>query len=195
MDKTKDFTKESIVNDVNEARKALGLSELTKAQIQRTTGQNGIAVGQTVKFTGNVNLAVPVEVNDKITGSFIGVELDNGLHISLNRLMGISSMQGYATEGTFENVHREGSKIVTNEVKAEVIEDFSFDDVFQPSSRNLFEFAAHVKSTNFFAGKQATLIGKVVREFPAKNDSPAGSFESYKKGDKRAMTATLWRVY
>lgn len=157
-----------------------------------TVGNNGYALGQTFHCTGEVK-PVEVEINGK-KSVYMGVMTTEGTALSLKGLMNISSMKGYETEGEFINQTREAGKTIDNKVTAEVIEDFNFDRVAQPMTRAWLEYIAKVDETHYFNGKTITFLGTVVRPYVAKKDSPTTSFESYKKGDQRAMSQKLWAI-
>ena len=189
VDATAKVTKESVISEINKFRKENKISELTQDQTLRTTGENGIDVGFEVEFTGEINLSVPVVIDGKMTSTYIGVGTTTGRYISLARIMGLSALGKYKTEGEFD--HKTNGAIT--KVTAKVVEDFDFNESFQPTSRNLYEFAAFAKETNFFSGKGGKLLGKVVYPFNAKKKSTL-AFDKYDAYDPRCMTATLWKI-
>ena len=186
---TAKVTKNSVIEEINKFRKENGLSELTQDQTLRTTGENGIDVGYEVEFTGEINLNVPVVIDGKTTSTYIGVNTTSGRYISLARIMGISALGNYKTDGEYD--HKTNGTLT--KVTAKVVEDFDFKESFQPTTRNLYEFAAFAKETNFFANKSGKLLGKVVYPFNAKKKSTL-AFDKYDANDPRCMTATLWKI-
>lgn len=185
---SKDATKSNeLVKSYVSAAKAAGMAEPKNS----TVGNNGYTLGQ--QFHGTGLQVVESEINGKKT-AYVAVTTEEGIDLSIKSLMGISSISGYETEGEFESESLEGGKKVVSKVKAEVIPDFDFEQVYQPSCRQLLDFIAEADETSFFEGKVITYLGKVVRPYEAKKDSPATSFETYKKGYKRAMAVKLWSV-
>lgn len=156
-------------------------------------GNNGYAVGQEFHATGALKI-VESKIGDR-TACYVAVETEEGVNLSIKSLMNISSLQGYHTEGTF--VHQTMGKdkqIVDTQVSAEVVPDFSFDDVFKPTTRNLAEFIAQADTEQLFAGKTIRYLGNVVRPYKAKNDSPRDSFETWKTGYERTINQKLWEI-
>lgn len=185
---SKDSTKnDELVKSYLEAAKVAGMSEPKNT----TVGNNGFALGQQFHSTG-LKL-VQSEINGKKT-AYIAVTTEEGLDISIKSLMGLTALNGYKTEGEFDSESQEAGKKVVTKVVAEVVSDFDFSRVYQPSCRQLLDFIAECNQSGFFEGKTLTYLGKVVRPYEAKKDSPATSFEVYKKGYKRAMAAKLWSV-
>ncbi len=188
--------KKECVESLNKARKEAGLTELSEKDIaKKNVGNNGYTLGQTFHTTGVVE-PVTTDINGN-KSVYIGVETIEGTYLSLQRLMGISSMKGFSTTEKAINETRKtinAKEVETTEVIPEVIEDFNFDEVFQPVTRNLYDFYAYCVENSVFEGKTVTYLGTVVRQLEAKKDAPAGNFELYKKGDKRAMSAPLFKV-
>lgn len=184
----KDSTKNSeLVKSYMEAAKKAGMNEPKNS----TVGNNGYTLGQQFHSTGMK--LVETEINGK-KSVYVAVTTEEGIDLSIKSLMGVSSLSGYETAGEFESESREAGKKVVTKIKAEVVDNFDFEQCFQPSCRQLLDFIAEAEENSFFEGKIITYLGKVVRPYEAKKDSPATSFEVYKKGDKRAMTVKLWSV-
>lgn len=184
----KDSTKNSeLVKNYMEAAKKAGMDEPKN----NTVGNNGYTLGQQFHSTGMK--LVEMEINGKKT-VYVAVTTKEGIDLSIKSLMGVSSLSGYETTGEFESESREAGKKVVTKIKAEVVDDFDFEQCFQPSCRQLLDFIAEVEENAFFEGKTITYLGKVVRPYEARLDSPSTSFETYKKGDKRAMAVKLWSV-
>ena len=152
-------------------------------------GSNGYSLGQTFHTTG-----MRVVPRTDAVSAYIAVTTSEGTDLSLRSLMGVSSLKGYETSGKFISEFDEKKQKTSREISAEVIDGFDFGDVFQPSCRQFLSFAAECEDTNFWAGKTVEYLGNVVRPYEAKKDSPASSFEKYKAGYKRAMSARLWSV-
>lgn len=177
----------ALVKSYLEAAKKAGMNEPKN----NTVGNNGYTLGQ--QFHSNGMKLVETEINGKKT-VYVAVTTEEGIDLSVKSLMGISSLSGYETTGEFESESREAGKKVVTKIKAEVVDDFDFERVFQPACRQLLDFIAEAEENGTFDGKTITYLGKVVRPYEAKKDSPATSFETYKKGDKRAMSVKLWSV-
>lgn len=185
---SKDAIKDNrLVKSYLDAAKAAGMKEPANSAI----GNNGYALGQ--QFHGTGLKVVETEIKDKKT-VYVAVTTEEGIDLSIKSLMGISSLSGYATEGEFESESLEAGKRVITKVKAEVIPNFDFAQVYQPSCRRILDFIAEADESGFFEGKTITYLGKVVRPFEAKDDSKASSLEVYKRGYKRAMAVKLWNV-
>lgn len=156
-----------------------------------TIGNNGYTLGQQFHSTGMK--VIDTEINGK-KSVYVAVTTEEGVDLSVKSLMGLSSLSGYELSGSFESESREAGKKVVTQIKAEVVDNFDFEQVFQPSCRQLLDFIAEADEQSLFDGKTITYLGKVVRPYEAKKDSPATSFEVYKKGDKRAMAVKLWSI-
>lgn len=185
----KDFNESSIVKSYLEAAKKANMKEPTN----NTVGNNGYALGQEFHSTGALQV-VETEINGNKT-AYVAVETEEGTLLSIKSLMNISSLQGYETEGKFTSESKEGGKTVSTEVVAKVVDDFSFDDVYQPSTRQLLSFIADCEENSTFKGKTIRYLGTVVRPYTAKKPSPRTSFEKYEAGMQRAMSVRLWSVH
>lgn len=189
--------KEQLMNAYNEGRKQAGM-EAVEADATRIVGNNGMAIGQEVELTGVLNPAVPVKnAEGKTTGVFIGLETANNSFISLQSIMGISSLRSYSTTESAINESRakasKQSPLKAETVKPEVIDDFDFDQMWKPESRDLYDMAALIMADASIVKGKWQYCGVVVRQITAKKDSSAASFEKYCEGDRRAMTAKMWR--
>lgn len=198
----KELTKEmknELFESINAVRTSAGLNPVDP-KATRIVGNNGRAVGETGILTGEINPAVEVkDANGKITATYIGLKTDKGDYISLQSLMGVTSMNGYsATEGaTHEWDEKVGTRNEkqTKEVKPEVADGFNFDEMWRPKYRDLYDEAAHlVNNPEEIAGKTYTYWGTIVRQITAKKDAPVSSFEKYKAGYKRAMIAKMFSL-
>ena len=152
-------------------------------------GNNGYALGQVFHTTG---LTLVPAANS--IPAYVGITTQEGPTLSLKSVMSISSLNGYYTEGEFINESGTIARKETATVKAEVIEDFAFSEVFQPTTRNFFDFIAKTEKSGFWADRTVTYLGKAVRPYIAKKASPQGSIEKYEKDFKRAMVVKLWSV-
>lgn len=189
MEENKDAIVSQVYNDYAEACQEAGMKNPSSV----TVGTNGYYIGQEFNATGKIKVVKNIdEKTGKMTSCWVAVETVEGVDLSLKSLMNVSSLNGYKTEGAYENVSRAGKNVNTDEVKAEVIEDFDFKEmVTQPKTRNWEQFIKLADTEKLFAGKKITYLGQVVRPYTAKEDVTT-SFDSYKKGDARAMVQKLW---
>lgn len=186
-DVTSKTARSAIVKSYLEAAKKAGMNEPKN----NTVGNNGYTLGQ--QFHSNGMKLVETEINGK-KSVYVAVTTGEGIDLSIKSLMGISSLNGYETTGEFDSESREAGKKVVTKVKAEVVDNFDFERVFQPACRQLLDFITEAEESAFFEDKIIIYLGKAVRPYEAKKDSPATSSEVYKKGDKRAMAVHLWEV-
>lgn len=189
--------KEQLMNAYNEGRKQAGM-EAVDANATRTVGNNGMAVGQEIELTGVLNPAVPVKnAEGKTTAVFIGLETADGSFLSLQSMMGLSSMRGYSTTESAINESRakasKQSPVKAETVKPEVTDDFDFDQMWKPETRDLYDMAALIMADPSIVKGRWQYCGIVVRQITAKKDASASAFEKYCADDKRAMTAKMWR--
>lgn len=167
------------------------IAALKNAGIDDRKDNNVYPLGQQFHPTG-LKL-VELKINGK-KAVYVAVTTKENFNIPIKSLMGISSLSGYEITGVFDSVSRKDGKKVVTKVKAEVVDGFDFGRVFQPSCRQLLDFIAVADEQHFFEGKILTYLGKAVRPYEARKDSPVTSLEIYKKGDKRAMSVHLWEV-
>lgn len=189
--------KEQLMNAYNEGRKQAGM-EAVDANATRTVGNNGMAIGQEVELTGVLNPAVPVKnAEGKTTAVFIGLEAIDGSFHSLQSIMGISSLRGYSTTEPAINESRakasKQSPVKVETIKPEVTDDFDFDQMWKPETRDLYDMAALIMADPSIVKGKWQYCGIVVRQITAKKDASASAFEKYCAEDKRAMTAKMWR--
>lgn len=175
----------AIVKSYLEAGKKAGVIRMTEPK------NNGYTLGQQFHSTGMK--VIESEINGK-KAVYVAVTTKEGINLPVKSLMGLSSLNGYETKGVFDSVSRNAGKKVVTKVKAEVVDGFGFERVFQPACRQLLDFIAVAEESAFFEGKIIIYLGRVVRPYESRKDSPATSSEVYKKGDKRAMAVHLWEV-
>lgn len=167
-----------------------GKSDKDREKLEnQVIGSNGYALGQ--KFT----ISGAAWVTRKINGQEIGYAVfttEEGAEISIKQVMGISSLVGYETSGSFPN--ESGTRMsekTTEQVTAQVVEDFKFSDVFQPSTRKFLDFL-DIADRGEFDGRTLTYLGVAVRPFVAKTNSSAKSSQEYTAGMQRTITVKLW---
>lgn len=189
--------KKQLIDAYNAGRTQAGM-EVVEADATRIVGNNGMAVGQEIELTGTLNPAVPVKnAEGKTTAVFIGLETTEGNFLSLQSMMGISSMRGYSeTEPAVNETRVKATKqspVKSETIKPEVTEDFDFDQMWKPETRDLYDMAALIMADPSIVQGKWQYCGVLVRQITAKKDATARSFEKYCEGDKRAMSAKMWR--
>lgn len=185
--------KKSIVEKINAVRKANNLTEIAE-DAKKSVGNNGYTPGDKIELTGNLNPAVEVlDANGKVTATYIGLETASGEYVSLQSLMGLSSLRGYSTAESAINEYLDNKEKVSVMISPYVSEDFDFEDRWIPETRDLYDMAAIIAANPQKYAGTWTFMGAVVRQIVAKQDSKPNSFEQYKKGYKRAMTAKIWQ--
>lgn len=155
----------------------------------RYIGNNGFEPGQQVTFTG----VVTIIESDGIT-PYYGAMTTTGGNVSVQSLMGISSMKGYKISGAYPNTVKASTKdkeAITENVEAFVTDDFDFEQVTQPRTRELYDFIAYLKESEALKGVTATFLGQVVRPYNAKKAGKMGE-TTWAKDDARVQTAKLW---
>lgn len=178
------------IKKMNELRVQNGLDKLKEVDgktVITSIGTNGRQVGQTFTFTGELKFDCKVvDANGKVTAIYEGFGLSDGTYLSVKQYMGLSSLVGYNTSGEFEQTN--GVKY-----KAEAVQDFNFEDCFQPETREYIPFLAWLdENRDFYAkGKTIRYLAFAVRPYEAKKAGEAFG-EKWKKGDTRCMTAKLW---
>lgn len=208
----KDFDLDAAVNDtINEINKFRTENNskrgiLSEKEINGNVGSNGQSLGDVITFTGEIDFAVPFK-DDKgnVISTYIGAKTTTGIWFSIRKMMGISSLKGYFTEGEFphetgkKKFKREGSEEFDPtydcvKIKAEVIEDFDFSEVLQPEDRNLYRYATMLKATNALENVSIKYLGSVVKPYKAKGPNPPDAFETWFKDALRVMEAPLYSV-
>ena len=159
----------------------------------RTVGNNGFTLGQSFTLTGEIKTASR-EING-ITQVYIILPTKEGTELSLMSLMGISSLKGYESNGGVVSVEFDANgEKKTREVKTDLVNNFNFDHVWKPASRNLLELAGMIAEGDVaLANKKATFLGTAVKKFTAKKDGEQNG-ESYSEGYTRAIETKLWRI-
>lgn len=178
------------IERMNKLREENGLDKLKEVDgktVITSIGTNGRQVGQEFTFTGELKLDCKVvDANGKVTSIYEGFGLSDGTYLSVKQFMGLSSLLGYNLSGEFTQTN--GTKY-----EAKTIEDFNFEDCFQPETREYIPFLTWLlENPNFYEkGKTIRYLAFVVRPYEAKKAGEAFG-EKWKKGDTRCMTAKLW---
>lgn len=185
-----------LVNELlNETRELFG-DDRAKKLSERTVGNNGYNLGQTFTFTGKIENQKTKDANGNVTAIYPALETAEGVWLSVGSLMGISSLKGYlrdGEQGKHEWLDEDGEKqekILQNEV----VQNFDFGKVFNPPTRHLLTFVNMLAKGEYpIAGKKATYLGQVHRQFTAKKDGEAFN-ESWEKGFTRCASVRLWAI-
>ena len=186
------FENEYVKSFVAEYEKHHTAEQVAKLK-DRTVGNNGFTLGQTFTLTGEIKTASR-EINGT-TQVYIILPTKEGTELSLMSLMGISSLKGYEANDGIVNVEFDvnGEK-KTREVKSELVNNFNFDNVWKPASRNLLELAGMIAEGDVaLANKKATFLGTAVKKFTAKQGGEQNG-ESYSEGYTRAIETKLWKI-
>ena len=203
----KDFkmTAESLkkqLTELNKIRKDAGLAELTdeawKQMQSRQEGGNGFTIGETIHFTGEVEIIV-VYANVNGTqvpqNTFFGAKLTDGRNISLRNLIK-PSLAGYKWEGTFkEDNGKEGKSRTETEYTAQHIEGFdpANVDFFDAETRNVLELFMAVKAGKKQLPNELTLVAQGCRPIVATRGVSQGNLD-YAKGAHRVMRVNVWSL-
>ena len=159
----------------------------------KTVGNNGRPLDSEVTFTGKVDL-IDREINgNKI--SYYAAETKKGEWISIQSIMGVSSLKGYALEGKVPHQNNEGESDVTADVSAKFKADQNMPR-WEPPTRDFYECVAQLQATEMLKDVRLYYRGVVVRPYEAKKDyiSTTANGESWSKGAKRTMTAQIWTI-
>lgn len=177
-------------NSLREKALANAKTDADRAKLENlVVGSNGYALGQTFTITG----ATWVQRN--INGTEVGYAAfttAEGAELSIKQVMGISSLVGYEISGSFPNESGTNkAKPEIEQIKAQVVEDFKFEDVFQPETRKFLDFLDKVEAGEF-NGRTLTYLGVAVRPFVAKTNSSPKSSQKYVAGMQRTISVKLW---
>lgn len=192
MENKKNYQENEFVKNFLSVYAANNGSKTPEELLNRTVGNNGFALGQRDKLTGDIKIR-ETEIDGK-KQTFIVLPTENGNEFSLMSLMSVSSLKGYSLTESVEVEFDVKNAKQTRSVKSDLIEDFDFADVWQPKSRNLLELAAMIADKEInLTGKTVTFLGTAVKPFIAKKDGEMFG-ESYKKGYQRAIETKLWKI-
>lgn len=160
----------------------------------KTVGNNGRPLDSEVTFTGKVDL-IDREINGNKV-SYYAAETKKGDWISVQSIMGISSLTGYELTGKFPHKNNEGQ----TEVSANVSETFKASPntfkCWEPPTRDFYECIAQLQATEMLKDVRLFYRGVAVHPYEAKKDyiSTFANGESWRKGDPRTMTAQIWTI-
>ena len=159
----------------------------------RVVGNNGFTLGQSFTLTGEIKTASR-DINGT-TQVYIVLPTKEGTELSLMSLMGVSSLKGYLANGDSIDVEFDVNGVKkTKEVKCDLVQNFNFDQVWKPASRNLLELAGMIAEGDIqLSNKKVTFLGTAVKSYVAKKDGEQNG-ESYSEGYTRAIETRLWKI-
>ena len=188
----KSFLENESIQKFMAAYKSCHTDEQVKNLEERTVGNNGYAVGQKFTLTGEADWK-----ENTINGvkQVYWVLLTNeGAELSLQSLMGISSLKNYVLEGTVEVDYLDGKNVKTRTVAAEVMDGVTVDDLWMPKSRHfLTEVQNILEGVENLKNRTVTFLGTAVRPIVAKKAGEQNG-EKYAAGARRAIETRLWSV-
>jgi hypothetical protein len=188
----KSYLENEVIKKFMEAYKACHTDKEVEKLEERTVGNNGYYIGQEFTLTGEIDWKEQDVNGTKQVYWFLKTQ--EGTELSLQSLMGISSLKGYLLEGSTEVEFVDGnapkSRTVTAEVKAGTTEK----SLWIPKSRHfLTEVQNILESRENLEGKTVTFLGTAVKPIVAKKSGKQNG-ETYEKGYKRAIETKLWSV-
>ena len=188
----KSFLENESIQKFMAAYKSCHTDEQVKNLEERTVGNNGYAIGQKFTLTGEADWK-----ENTINGvkQVYWVLLTNeGAELSLQSLMGISSLKNYVLEGTVEVDYLDGKNVKTRTVAAEVMDGVTVDDLWMPKSRHfLTEVQNILEGVENLKNRTVTFLGTAVRPIVAKKAGEQNG-EKYAAGARRAIETRLWSV-
>lgn len=171
-------------------QKAESIGRTVDLESEKTVGSNGYNIGQTFTLTGDIIVA-EVKRDSEITGYYLALSTKEGVNLSLQSLMGLSSLRGYEMTG-------EADDSTGNHYDAEVADDVKKNFIGWQGlpSRDLYEIAAKIDAGEIkLEGKKVTYKGRVFRKWKARSagtDLVTG--KSYAEGEQRVSRVQLWKV-
>jgi hypothetical protein len=197
-------------------KKAGKTDEQIEKMFNRNVGTNGEILGTKYTLTGEIE--VVSEVINGNSSVYFALNTEQGKKLSLQSIMGLSSLSGYVfdveAEQQFYNdtdddnnpiiesktfkseVHTNYCKSVTeNKVTSQVANVEKIEkELPKLPTRNLVELATIISNDpELLQGVELTYIGKTIRPYTAKKDSPETvSVDMWLKGYKRVMVSQLW---
>lgn len=170
--------------------RAEALGRTVDLEAEKRVGSNGYNIGQVFTLDGSLKIA-EVRRGTEVTGVFLALGTKEGVDLSLQSLMGLSSLRGYELEG-------EADDSTGNHYDAEVAKDVKKDFVGWRNipTRDLYEMAARIEAGEIkIADKKITYKGRVFRKWIARTagtDLTTG--QAYAEGDERVSRVQLWQV-
>lgn len=181
-------SKSAVLSEFKKQAEALGRT--INLEEEKRVGSNGYNIGQTFTLDGTIKIS-KVSRGTEVTGVFLALGTKEGVDLSLQSLMGLSSLRGYELSG-------EADDSTGNHYDAEVAPDVKKDFVGWKNlkTRDLYEMAALIEAGDIkVADKKVTYKGRVFRKWVARNagtDLTTG--QAYAEGDQRVSRVQLWQV-
>lgn len=171
-------------------QKAESIGRTVDLETEKTVGSNGYNIGQTFTLTGEIVVA-EVKRDSEITSYFLALPTKEGVNLSLQSLMGLSSLRGYEMSG-------EADDSTGNHYDAEVANDVDKNFVGWRNlpTRDLYEIAAKIEAGEIkLENKKVTYKGRVFRKWKARSaGTDLATGKSYAEGDERVSRVQLWQV-
>jgi hypothetical protein len=196
MDDNKRFIESQFVKDFLSVYAANGGKKTEAELLAKNVGNNGYVIGQEFTLTGDIKTATS-EINGA-KQTYIVLTTEEGTELSLQTLMGVSSLKGYVF-GEDVVIEFDGKDENNEAVKKsrKVRADFDkgdFENVWMPATRNLLTLAGMIAEKHInLAGKTASYLGTAVKPITAKKKGESNG-EKFKEGYARAIETKLWSV-
>lgn len=196
MDDNKRFIESQFVTDFKAIYEQVNGKEKLEALEKRNVGNNGYVIGQEFTLTGDIKAAT-----NEINGAkqvYIVLTTKEGTDLSLQALMGVSSLKGYVfdTDVDVEFDGKDENNAVVKKVR-KVRSDFdknAFGSVWMPETRNLLTLAGMIAEKHInLTGKTATFLGTAVKPITAKKKGEQNG-EKFKEFYARAIETKLWSI-
>lgn len=193
----RNFAESEFVKDFVKVYTANHGEEKGKKLATKVVGNNGYQLGQTFTLTGEIDVATSADEKGKVTATYLILKTAEGTDLSLQSLMSVSSLKGYTdeevTEEWYEKVNNK-EVMQSRTCKAEFIDNFEFEQVWTPPTRNLLTLAGMIAEGALdLSGKTVTYLGLAVKPFTATKDGESFG-EKWHKDYKRAITTKLWSI-
>lgn len=188
----KSYLENEVIKKFMEAYKACHTDEQVKNLEERTVGNNGYYIGQEFTLTGEIDWKEQDVNGTKQVYWFL--KTAEGAELSLQSLMGISSLKNYLLEGSVEVEFLDGKETKTRTVTAEVQAGVEVEDLWVPKSRHfLTEVQNILEGVENLKNKKVIFLGTAVRPITTKKAGEQNG-EKYAVGAKRAIETKLWSV-
>ena len=188
----KSFLDNEVIKKFVEAYKACHTAEQYENLEKRTVGNNGYYLGQQFTLTGDIDWK-----SQKINGTeavYWFLKTVEGDELSLQSLMGISSLKNYLLSGSVEVEYLDGNETKTRTVTADVVAGTKIEDLWVPKSRHfLTEVQNILEGHEALANRKVTFLGTAVRPIVTKKSGDQNG-EKFNKGFRRAIETKLWSV-
>jgi hypothetical protein len=196
MEDNKRFIESQFVKDFLSVYAANGGKKTEAELLAKNVGNNGYVIGQEFTLTGDIKTATS-EINGA-KQTYIVLTTEEGTELSLQTLMGVSSLKGYVF-GEDVVIEFDGKDENNEAVKKsrKVRADFDknrFDEVWMPATRNLLTLAGMIAEKHInLTGKTATYLGTAVKPITAKKKGESNG-EKYNVFYARAIETKLWSI-